>query len=182
MTAPVRVRVSEEEYLATMTDEKPSLEFVNGEVFQKPMTKRNHNEAAMALYDALRDFKKRRGGYVTWEATTNLSRDEDLRYRVPDLSYWAPGRPVSEPNEVFSPPTLAVEIRSEGQSMSSLREKCREYRSRGIDVCWVIDPTRRTVEVFEEGREGVELSEDGVLNTDLIPGFSLPISDLWSEQ
>ncbi len=139
MTAPVKVRVSEQEYLATMTDEKPSLEFVNGEVFQKPMTKKDHNEVAMALYDALRDYKKRRGGYATWEATTNLSRLADKRYRVPDLAFWETDRVVAQPDNVYLPPTLAVEIRSEGQSMRSLREKCTEYRSRGIDVCWLID-------------------------------------------
>lgn len=37
MTAPVKVRVSEEEYLATMTDEKPSLEFVNGDNCDSPL-------------------------------------------------------------------------------------------------------------------------------------------------
>ena len=126
MTTPVKVRVSEEEYLATMTDEKPSLEFVNGEVFQKPMTKKSHNEVAMILHDALRAFRKLSGGYATWLATTNLSRQSDRRYRVPDLAFWAAGRPVAQPDEVYLPPTLAIEIRSERQSMTTLREKCRE--------------------------------------------------------
>lgn len=181
MTAPVKVRVSEQEYLATMTDEKPSLEFVNGEVFQKPMTKKDHNEVAMALYDALRDYKKRRGGYATWEATTNLSRLADKRYRVPDLAFWETDRVVAQPDNVYLPPTLAVEIRSEGQSMRSLREKCTEYRSRGIDVCWLIDPAGRTVEVFEEGREGIQLDVDAALATRKLPGFSIQISELWAE-
>lgn len=179
MTAPVRVRVSEEEYLATMTDEKPSLEFVNGEVFQKPMTKRNHQDVSKRVLEAMLDLEKRTRGYFTWEATTNLSRDDDRRYRVPDLAYWAPGRPVSQPNEVYLPPTIAIEVRSEGQSMASLRDKCREYRSRGIDVCWLIDSVRRTVEVFEDGREGVELEAGATLVNEQIPGFSLQIADLW---
>lgn len=180
MAAPVRVRVSEEEYLATMTGEKPSLEFVNGEVFQKPMTKRNHQDVSKRILEAMLDFEKRTKGYFTWEATTNLSQESDRRYRVPDLAYWAPGRPVSQPNEVYLPPTLAIEVRSDGQSMATLRDKCREYRSRGIDVCWLIDPVRRTVEVFEDGREGIELVPDGELSSDRMPGFSLAVSELWA--
>jgi len=181
MTAPVRVRVSEEEYLATMTDEKPSLEFVNGEVFQKPMTKKDHQDVSKRIVALLYEIERRKLGYFAWETTTNLSEGTDRRYRVPDIAFWAAGRDVAQPDNVYLPPTLAVEIRSEGQSMRSLREKCAEYRSRGIDVCWLVDPIRRSVEVFEDAREGVELADDAVLVSEKIAGFSLPIAELWSE-
>jgi Uma2 family endonuclease len=179
MTTPVKVRVSEEEYLATMTGEKPSLEFVNGEVFRKPMTKKSHNEAAMALYDALRAHRRRAGGYVTWEATTNISASDDRRYRVPNLSYWTRDADVAQPDDVYLPPTLAIEIRSEGQTLRDLRDKCREYRSRGVEACWLIDPGRRTVEVFEAGRDGETVPADGMLESAAVPGFSMAVSDLW---
>jgi Uma2 family endonuclease len=181
MTAPVKVRVSEEEYLATMTDEKPSLEFVNGEVFQKPITKKSHNEVAMVLFEALRTFRRTHGGYATWEATTNLSEASHRRYRVPDLAFWAADRGVSQPNDVFLPPTIAIEIRSEGQSMGSLRDKCRGYLSRGIPVCWLIDPFARTVEVFEGPGVPQQILSDGELTSPELPGFALPIAELWAE-
>ena len=79
MTAPVKVRVSEEEYLATMTDEKPSLEFVNGEVFQKPMTKKSHQEASKRVLLKLLALEQSRQVHFSWEATTNLSRASDRR-------------------------------------------------------------------------------------------------------
>lgn len=181
MTAPVRVRVSEEEYLATMTGEKPSLEFVNGEVFQKPMTKKDHQDVSKRIVALMYELERRKLGYFAWETTTNLSEGADRRYRVPDIAFWASGRVVAQPDNVYLPPTLAVEIRSEGQSMRSLRDKCREYRSRGIEVCWLIDPIQRSVEVFEEGREGVEIEAGAVLASEKIPGFSMPIADLWAE-
>lgn len=43
----------------------------------------------------------------------------------------------------------------------------------------LIDPFRRLVEVFEEGRDGVELPSDGVASSASIPEFSLPIAELW---
>ena len=181
MTAPVKVRVSEEEYLATMTDEKPSLEFVNGEVFQKPMTKKSHNEVAHVLFDLLRAFQKRSGGYTTFEATTNFSLASDRRYRVPDMAFWAAGRPVAQENEVYLPPTIAFDIRSDRQSITTLRDKCREYLGRGVDICWLIDPHNRTVEVFEAEREPLTLPPDGVLETPHVPGLHIPIVELWAE-
>ena len=180
MTAPVRVRVSEEEYLATMTDEKPSLEFVNGEVFQKPMTKRDHQDVSKRILEAMLDLEKRTRGYFTWEATTNLSVGDDRRYRVPDLAYWAPGRPASQPNEVYLPPTLAIEVPPDGQSMNELRAKCQEYLSHGIEECWLFDPIRRTVEVFDESRNGVKIDSEATLTSEKVAGFSVPISDLWA--
>ena len=181
MTTPVKVRVSEEEYLATMTGEKPSLEFVNGEVFQKPMTKKDHQDVSKRIAAVLFALEQRTRGYFAWETTTNFSDRSDRRYRVPDLAYWAAGRDVAQPDNVYLPPTLAVEIRSEGQWLPDLRAKCHEYRARGVDVCWLIDPGHRSVEVFEAGREGEMLATDGVLESAAVPGFRMAVADLWAE-
>jgi Uma2 family endonuclease len=181
MATAVKTRVSEAEYLATMTGEKPSLEFVNGEVFQKPMTKKDHAFVARALNRRFVVYEAERGGVWVWEATTNVSRGDDRRYRVPDMAYYTPGRPVARPDDVFLPPTLAIEVRSRGQPAAEPREKCREYRDRGVDICWLIDPERRTVEVFDEKRDGEPLAEDGVLESPLLPDFSLPVLELWAD-
>jgi Uma2 family endonuclease len=180
MSAPVKTRVSEEVYLATMTGERPSLEFVNGEVFPKPMVKLPHHEASVALTERFLAHRRQHGGTYAYEATTNLSERADRRYRVPDGSYWAPGRPVATDDGVFLPSTLAIEIRFEGQSMNELREKCREYRARGIDAAWLIDPERRRVEVFEDERDAEPLAADASLESRYVPGFSLPVASLWS--
>jgi Uma2 family endonuclease len=181
MATAVKTRVSEEEYLATMTGETPSLEFVNGEVFQKPMTKRDHNEVRKRLARLLFQLEDQHGGSFAWEATTDLSAGADRRYRVPDLAYWAAGRPLARPDDVYLPPTLAIEVRSRGQPVAELREKCREYRARGVDLCWLIDPEARTVEVFDDAHDGAVLGEGALLESSLLPGFSLPVSELWAE-
>jgi Uma2 family endonuclease len=164
-----------------MTGVKPSLEFVNGEVFQKPMTKSDHNEICRVLNRRFVRYEDEHGGYWVWESTTNLSRDDDRRYRVPDMAYYVAGRPVAQANHVYLPATLAIEVRSEFQSRRELREKCREYLERGFDECWLIDPEQRWVEVFDAERDGERLPSDGVLDSPLLPGFSMPVADLWAE-
>jgi Uma2 family endonuclease len=180
MATALKTRVREEEYLATMTGEKPSLEFVNGEVFQKPMPKREHNEVGKPLARAFLDYERRHGGTFAWEATTDLSDGSDRRYRVPDYAFWSRGRAVVRPDDVYLPPTLAIEVRSRGQSRGELQEKCREYRERGVDVCWLIDPETRTVEVFDGDHDGTALPRDGVLESPRLPGFALPVVELWA--
>jgi Uma2 family endonuclease len=97
------------------------------------------------------------------------------------MAFWAVGRPLAQENEIYLPPTIAFEIRSDTQSMSTLRDKCREYRSRGVEVCWLIDPQRRTVEVFDGEGDGVEVAAGGVLETEHVPGLRIAVAGLWAE-
>jgi Uma2 family endonuclease len=64
--------------------------------------------------------------------------------------------------------------------MASQRRKCRLYRSAGVPVVWLVDPVGRSVEVFDEGRDGVALPADGVLETVELPGFRLPLVELFA--
>ena len=177
MASPEKIRVSEEEYLATMTGEKPSLEYVNGEIFRKPLTKEPHLVLADEILAAFRHYRAKVGGMSGPEPTVDLSDGEDRRYRVPDTAYWGPGR--ERTGGVFVPPTALVEIRSEGQSLGELRTKCREYRAGGVDVCWLIDTQTRSVEVFDAKSDGAMLAPDTALETTAMPGFHLPLVELW---
>jgi Uma2 family endonuclease len=173
-----KLRVSEQEYLDCLTGESPSYEFVNGEVFQKPLTRSQHVLVAKAAGQAFPRYEASAGGFFGWEVTTNLSQGRDTRYRVPDSAYWASGRPRG--GDVFLPPTLAIEIISPGQSMDTLRKKCREYRSHGVDVAWLINPEQRIVEVFEADRDGDVLQGDAVLASVYLPGFELTLRGLFA--
>jgi Uma2 family endonuclease len=159
---------------------RPSFEFVNGEVTQKPMTKWSHFRIAGELSGLLRDYVRSGAGGVSGEdPTVNMSRGDDRRYRAPDVAFWARGREARR-GEILQPPTLAVEIMSQGQTLTSMRAKCREYRSRGVDVAWLINPPRRTVEVFEGERDGQVLTGVGVLESPALPGFRVDLAELFS--
>jgi Uma2 family endonuclease len=169
--------MSLEEFLAR-ADEKPYLEYVDGEVFEKPLPKRKHWMLMDEIAGALRDYRRMHGGRSGSEAHLNLSRGQRRIYRVPDVAYWVPDKPLGD-DEISLPSTLAVEIRSPGQTLGALREKCRFMREHGVDVCWLVIPETRTVEVFEGGIE-VTLSGDAVLTSPHLPGFVLPLQDLFA--
>ncbi len=64
--------------------------------------------------------------------------------------------------------------------MAELRRKCRSFRANGVDACWLIDPMSRAAEVFEGDRDAEMLPSDGTLETAVMPGFSLPLADLFA--
>lgn len=174
-----KLLMSEQEYLDTLSNSK-RFEFCNGVVTEKRgefMTQRDHVTLAEELSAAIRAYRKLVGGFGGQTPTTNLSDDADRLYRIPDLAYWAPGRAVGD--SIFFPPTLAIELVSKDQSVPALRDKCRAYRGRGIDVCWLIDPLKRTAEVFEGDLDAELLPAEAALESPHLPGFSLPLADLF---
>ena len=102
---------------------------------------------------------------------------EGRGYLVPDVAYWAAGKPQGTEGRSL-PPTLAIEIRSPDQSLNEQHEKCRHMRANGVDVCWLIDPVRRTAEVFDDASDGRPESEH--LESDLLPGLAIDLADLFA--
>ena len=78
------------------------------------------------------------------------------------------------------PPTLAVEIRPEGQSREWLRSKCGYYRENGTEAAWLVDPEQRRVEVFDADCDGTILGKQDTLTSAALPGFDLLLRDLFA--
>ncbi|MCC7363020.1 MAG: Uma2 family endonuclease [Dehalococcoidia bacterium] len=175
------LRMTEEDFVAKYVDLKPAYEYVNGEVTQKPMPKRPHTYVAEELVFQLGLYRRGpAGGKSGPEPTVNLSRGADRRYRAPDVGYWGPDRADAQPDNIFLAPTLAIEIQSPGQTLTHLRAKCREYRERGTAVAWLVRPSSRTVEVWDEAHEGAELREGDELTSAHLPGLVLPVRQVFA--
>ena len=60
--------------------------------------------------------------------------------------------------------------------------KIREYLSVGVDRVWLIDGRRRQVRIYRSP-EQVETLEigDTLRDEEILPGFSLPLSDLFQD-
>lgn len=166
------VRMTPEQYLA-LPEEKPYLEYVDGMVLQKPMPTKPHSKLAGKIITRIDIWIESYGGEVGPEARTRAG--ELPNYRVPDDSFWEPGYKGSD-----DLPTLAVEVRSPDQTLAELRRKCRFFRENGTFACWLIDPNSRTVEIFEGERDGERLGPDEILESACMPGFSLPLAQLFA--
>jgi Uma2 family endonuclease len=167
------VAMSEAEYLA-LPEEKPYLEYVDGVVVQKPMPDDLHGKLIWLFDHLFFVYAEAHGGNAGPERRTHLRRTGG--YRLPDTAFWVAGTPSGK-NAL---PTLVVEVRSEGQSLGELREKCRAFRANGVEACWLIDPYQRWVEVFDEARDGARLSSHEPLQASALPEFSIAQTQLFA--
>ena len=111
-----------------------------------------------------------------------LESDPDT-VRAPDISFVRADRVAARrPVAGFGrgAPDLAVEVVSPTDRYSEVRIEVREYLSAGTRMVVVVDPQDRSVLVYREGADPVELAEDDVLEGgDVVPGWKLPVREIF---
>ncbi len=77
-------------------------------------------------------------------------------------------------------PDFVIELRSESDRLSHLRDKMQEYAENGVRLGWLIDPDERRVEVYRPGREVENLENPATVSGDPeLPGFILDLAPVW---
>ena len=166
-------RMTEAEYLA-LPETKPYLEFVDGEVLEKAVPNNLHRRIVGQVDGRFYLYEKDHGGEFGPEGRARL---RDGIYRLPDTAYWTSERPAGND----SVPSVAVEVLSPDDSHRDARARCRMYIEYGVVTVWLIDPVRRTAEIFGDGHDGTVLRPpDGVLTSSEMPGFALSLAELFA--
>jgi Uma2 family endonuclease len=106
--------------------------------------------------------------------------------RIPDVAFVAwdrlPGRRMPVEPIPDLAPNLVVEVLSESNTAREMARKRREYFTAGVQVVWLIDLNARTVEVFAADDQSTVFDERQTLDGgSALPGFSLPLRDLFAE-
>jgi Uma2 family endonuclease len=134
--------VSVNEYIARFVDgsEKPTCEYLDGQLIQKSMGTKNHSQVQSNLTQLI-GFRYDDTLNPLPELTTRLREGQ---FYVPDLAVEELAKPIPgrypDPNH---PVLLCVEIVSPPDRVGKLFGKCEEYHKWGVPYCWVIDPDRK---------------------------------------
>jgi Uma2 family endonuclease len=107
-------------------------------------------------------------------------------FRIPDVTVclndkFPSGRVERIPYADFAP-DLAAEILSASNTDAEIERKRRELFASGMKLFRVIDPARRTVEVYTSADACHTLTESDILDGgDILPGFHLSIREWFRE-
>jgi Uma2 family endonuclease len=77
-------------------------------------------------------------------------------------------------------PDLAVEIASENDTYTAMLRKKDRYLGAGTVEVWLISPATREITVYRHGQVRILCAGD-TLTSDLLPGFSVPVDELFSQ-
>jgi Uma2 family endonuclease len=106
--------------------------------------------------------------------------------RAPDASWltlekWNSLTPEQQDQFIPLCPDFVVELRSPSDKLAKIQEKMAEYLDNGARLGWLIDPQRKVVEIYRPSQP-VEIlqSPQNVLGEDVLPEFSLDLTDIFS--
>ncbi len=182
MEPSVDTRTWSDAELMALPDAGVKYELVQGEIVAGPAGFR-HEMIGARLIQILGLFVQKAHMGVVCGSSLGCRMDNG-NLRSPDVSFVSQTRIEAMGGDVEGflkgAPDLAVEILSPSDSIGRLNEKAVEYFENGSRLVWIINPEDRTVTVQSpDGPEKIVGPEGVITGEDPVPGFSMPVMDLF---
>lgn len=158
-------------------------ELVDGEIVEKLPTE-EHSVVAGNIAFALRTFTQpRKLGRVLFEVRHQLLNDDRNSY-LPDVEFTRSERkqPIVTQGAVPQLPDLAVEVKSPSDSRAAMRRKAVYYLDNGVSLVWLVYPNTQQIEVWTNENFNTMGVNDTLDGGDVIPGFAMPVADVFADQ
>ena len=180
----IRTRLTTSEELLRKPEDGFRYELVEGELRKMTPAGNVHGHVAMRFGARLEQFvrENRFGRVYAAETGFKLSSDPDT-VRAPDVAFVSRRR-LEEVGEVAGywpgAPDLAVEVLSPSDTHAEVTEKSLAWLGAGCRMVLAVDPSQRTVTVYRS-RQDIRIltHQDAFDGADVVPDFSLPVSDLF---
>jgi Uma2 family endonuclease len=181
---PLPGRATEADVLEAERKYNRLCELVDGVLVEKTM---GYTESRLAafLIRVLLDFVLPRnlGVVTTTDGTVRLFPG---LVRIPDVAFasWDrfPDRKVSREPIPTLAPDLVIEVLSASNTSAEMERKRGEYFSAGVRLIWEVEPKSRSISIFTpDGAVRVLENSDVLDGSDVLPGFTLKLSELFAE-
>ena len=158
-------------------------ELVDGKVVEMAPANEEHGAVALNIGTGFNLYSRLHGtGRATVETGHVLRRGPDT-VRGPDVTFILTGKDEWESlTNRFSSgaPDIAVEVFSPSNTHAEMRRKIADYFAAGSQRVWVAYPSTRSVNVHRADGTAITYAGDDVItDEELLPGFSLPLSDVF---
>lgn len=152
-----------------LPETKPASEYIDGNIYQKPMPKGKHSAVQTFLAPAINQVAIPQR---IARAFTELRCTFGGRSIVPDITVFSWQRiPLDAKGEIENTfeinPDWTIEILSPEQSPTRVIDKILFCLNHGTELGWLIDPQEKLVMIFKPGKQP-EIKQDG----DMLPVLS----------
>ncbi len=170
-----------EQFAEAMTAETENFELVDGELIPMSGASHRHNRVKDLLGHFLWVyFKTHAAGEAVSEDACRITDDT---VRIPDLSVFLGEDRLRQLDQEEFPvpfsPDIAIEVLSPSERAMDVRRKVRDYLGAGSAEVWLVD--HANAEVVVHTSSGIRLvSGKDVLESSLLPGFGIAVSELFA--
>lgn len=168
-----------------MPDDGKRYELIGGEVFMSPSPSEKHQRALAELYLSMASHVKEKKLGRVYFTPFDVVFSEKTALR-PDLIFVSSARVgIIGPEYIIGAPDLVVEILSPNRPSYDRVTKLEQYALYGVPEYWIIDPGEEKAETYRLVGKSYELmgalADVDALRTPLLPGWELPVCNLFSE-
>lgn len=171
-----------EEFMS-LPDDNKRYELIDGKLKEQTGFTCDHGRLSTDLLWGLMEFLEGPNAALG-EAITNCTFELNPKTAViPDAAFISAKKlPVADPYKAFpGAPDLAIEVLSPSDIWSEVISKIRLYQSYGVTLVWVVDPFDKSVFVYRPNQPTRLLfAGDDLFGEDVLPGFTMPVKDLFS--
>ncbi|QID32515.1 Uma2 family endonuclease [Pampinifervens florentissimum] len=132
-------------------------QLIEGELVMSPAPGFEHQQTSINISHRLYSFLKQKAIGRVLYAPLDVYIDEENVYQ-PDIVVILKGSKAKITRKgVYGPPDVVVEILSPSTAYYDLTQKKDVYERSGVREYWIVDPLRRTFEVYLNTEEGFKL-------------------------
>lgn len=110
-------------------------------------------------------------------------RDGSMRAADASWISWAAlNKLTAEERKGFAPicPEFVIEVRSQSDRLIELQDKMRMWIANGAELAWLVDPSRKVVEICRPGQPAEEQEgHSAVYGEGSVAGFVLELGKIW---
>jgi Uma2 family endonuclease len=158
-------------------------ELIRGRLVVREPAGGRHGRVAMRAARHLANYVDERDLGCVYAAETGFKIESDPdTVRAPDVAFIVKARvPEEEPKGYPAyAPDLVVEVLGADDRPGDALAKVGEWLNAGVRLVWVVDPGKRIARVYRaDGGESQLRGGDSLDGEDVVPGFSLPLEQLW---
>jgi Uma2 family endonuclease len=167
-----------------LPETKPTSEYINGEIIQKPMPQGKHSKLQGRLVTVVNDRAEKNQIAL---ALPELRCTFGGRSIVPDVAVFTWDRiPLDEEGDIANvfaaPPDWTIEILSPDQSATKVISNILHCLNQGCQVCWLLDPKEKSVFAYPAGQQpiGLQDPEQLIPVPEFMSEFRLTVGDVFN--
>jgi Uma2 family endonuclease len=159
-------------------------ELIDGELREMAPTVNWHGEVETNLTTLLHTHSRAHGlGRVSCGEVLYIVRRNPDRVRAADIAFIRQDRvpPLEARQHILEViPDFVVEILSKSDTIEEISDKIDDWLEAGVQMLWIVDPFRRTVTIYQPGRDPSLLGEHGTLDGEpVVPGFRCSVAEIF---
>jgi len=190
MSIATTTPVTLEEFLKLEAEapEGVSVELIDGEIVEKPMSTRSPKHCrtlariSQRLLNWLDNEVSLEGTVDSGDVRCRIQHDPDRIVGI-DVGVWLGvefTEPPTNPPLYDAPPSVAIEVLSQSDTYEDVSDKLWLYLSAGVPQVWIVDPNFETVTIHRPDADPQFFSARQTLTAEPeLPGFSVLVAQLF---